>query len=194
MLACGLVPLLLLTADWPQWRGPGGSAIADDSHPPLEWSATENIAWKTPIPGRGHSQPVVWGARIFLTTDVEGAEVTGNAEPKHIMDGGPFHHVRAILPEKRHSLHVLAIDAGSGKILWDRESYEGPVYDSRDKKTNYAAPTPVTDGHALYVNFESQGIYAYDFAGKQVWKATFGGIKTGGIGPGTSPLLVNGLV
>jgi outer membrane protein assembly factor BamB len=199
MLACGLAPLVFLAAnwlaaDWPQWRGPGGAAIAEDAHPPLEWSATENIAWKTPIPGRGHSQPVVWGDRVFLTTDIEGAEAPGATEPKHIMDGGPFHHVRAILPEKRHSLHVLAIDAASGKILWDRESYEGPVFDSRDKKTNYAAPTPVTDGRALYVNFESQGIYAYDFAGKQLWTASFGGIKTGGIGAGTSPLLIDGLV
>jgi outer membrane protein assembly factor BamB len=62
--------MLALAAHWPQWRGPHGLAVSTDSGLPTEWSPTTNIAWKTAIPGRGHSSPIVWGERIFLTTSI----------------------------------------------------------------------------------------------------------------------------
>src|SRR5215467_2403818 len=74
------------TANWPQWRGPDGSGISTEKNLPKEWTPTKNIKWKTPISGRGHSSPIVWGNRIFLTTAVEGDLVPGAKAVKH-MDG-----------------------------------------------------------------------------------------------------------
>src|SRR5437016_8521879 len=58
-------------SNWPQWRGPEGRGISTEKNLPLEWSATQNVQWKTPIPGRGHSSPIIWGRRVFLTTSLE---------------------------------------------------------------------------------------------------------------------------
>src|SRR6266849_2034970 len=67
-----LLSLTAFAADWPQWRGPAATGVAEGAHPPATWSATRNIVWKIEVPGRGHSQPIVWGDRVFLTTDIEG--------------------------------------------------------------------------------------------------------------------------
>ena len=194
--ACCFIPIVLLSgsilaaADWSGFRGPNGSGVAEGSTFPVEWDATKNIAWRAEVPGKGHSQPVVSGNRVFLTVDIEGDPAPVGKEPKHRMDGADFHHVRALPPDHRHRLEVLCFDADTGKRLWQRVAYEGTVFDSRDRKSNYATLTPVTDGERLIVSFESQGVYAYNFQGDLLWKASFGGIKTAGIGAGTSPVLV----
>jgi len=179
--------------DWTGFRGPGGNGVAEGKFP-LEWDAAKNVAWKVDVPGKGHSQPVISGKRVFLTVDIEGDPAPGVTEPKHEMEGKSFHHVRALPPDHRHSLQLLCFDTDSGKLLWQRTAYEGPVFDSRDRKSNYATLTPVTDGERVIVSFESQGVYAYNFKGDQLWKASFGGIKTAGIGAGTSPVLAGDLV
>src|SRR5208282_1932717 len=76
--------------DWPGWRGPTANGISPLKDVPSSWSAERNVAWKTPLEGRGHSSPVVWGDRIFLTTDIQGEAVTGIVPPKHILRGEPF--------------------------------------------------------------------------------------------------------
>src|SRR5438067_1931476 len=73
-LALALLCGLSSAGDWPQWRGPRGDGSSDDSHVPIRWSEKENIHWKTPIPGKGHSSPVVWGDRVFITTCLEREE------------------------------------------------------------------------------------------------------------------------
>src|ERR1051325_9841709 len=78
--------------NWPQWRGPDGSGISTEKNLPSEWSPTRNIKWKTPIDGRSHSSPIVWGNRVFLTTAVEGAEVPGAKAAKHLFDNKDFVH------------------------------------------------------------------------------------------------------
>src|SRR5262245_37213980 len=75
------------TSNWPQWRGPQGSGISDEKNLPDEWNATRNILWKTPVPGRGHSSPIVWGNRIFLSTDLEGEVVPGAKAVHHDRKG-----------------------------------------------------------------------------------------------------------
>ena len=72
--------------NWPQWRGPDGSGISNEKNLPSEWSPTKNIKWKTPIDGRAHSSPIVWGNKIFLTTAVEGDEVPGAKAVKHVSE------------------------------------------------------------------------------------------------------------
>src|ERR1700736_3625607 len=104
--------------DWPGWRGPSGNGISTLKNIPVSWSADRNIAWKTPVEGRGHSSPVVWGDRIFLTTDLPGEEIPGNAAPKHRIRGDAFHHPDAGGANRKHTLKVMCFDANNGKQLW----------------------------------------------------------------------------
>ncbi|HUG53485.1 MAG TPA: PQQ-binding-like beta-propeller repeat protein [Vicinamibacteria bacterium] len=175
--------------NWPQWRGPEGQGISRETGLPSAWTGTENVAWKTAIPGRGHSSPVVWGNRVFLTTAVEG-EVTapGAKGVAHTIDGQPFVHPAGVGADRTHTLKVLALDADTGRLLWERTAWEGLPYDTRHQKGSFASPTPVTDGHAVYAFFGSEGLYAYDFDGTLLWKVDLGGIATMGVGVGTSPV------
>jgi len=159
-------------ANWPRWRGPDGSGVAAGANLPAEWSSTKNILWKTPIPGRGHSSPVVWGNRIFLTTSFEGPAVPGAKAPVHILKGEEYRHPDSEGAERSYALRVMALDADTGAILWAQTAYRGRVYDNRHRKNTYASPTAATDGQLVYFYFGSAGLYAYNFAGEQVWKET----------------------
>ncbi len=86
-------------------------------------------------------------------------------------------------------MKVFCVDRDTGKILWDKTAYEGPVYDHRHKRGSYASPTPITDGKYVWAFFGSEGLYCYDFDGKLIWKTSLGGIPTLGMGVGTSPVL-----
>lgn len=180
--------------NWPQWRGPDGSGVSNEKNLPSEWSPTKNIKWKTPIEGRAHSSPIVWGKLIFLTTAVEGAEVAGAKAAKHMLGDKEFVHPDSIGANKKHTFKVLAIDRESGKIVWQSTAWEGTPYDDRHRKSSYAASTPATDGKMVYAWFGSEGLYAYDFKGKLAWKAQVGNIATLGMGTATSPILYENVV
>ena len=187
-----------LSADnnWPQWRGPDGLGISTANGFPTEWAPDKNIAWKTEIPGRGHSSPAVWGDRIFLTTSVEGDLVPGNKAPVHLgFDRKPgYLHPDSVGADRANALKVIAVDARSGKILWEQTAYDGAMYDDRHRKNTYASSTIATDGRLLYAFFESAGLFCYDMDGALKWKVSFGGLAKAGLGPGTSPVLVGDLV
>jgi outer membrane protein assembly factor BamB len=137
----------------------------------------------------------VWGSRVFLTTAVEGPVVKpGSTGVRHTIDGQDFVHPAGVGADKQHTFKVLAVDADTGKILWERTAWEGVPYDTRHRKGSFASPTPVTDGQAVYAFFGSEGLYAYDFEGKELWKADLGGIGTMGVGVGTSPVLYGDLL
>jgi len=176
-------------ANWPQWRGPRRNGVSNETGLPLEWSATENVLWKTAIEGRGHSSPVVWGDRIFVTTDIEGEAIDGASAPKHIRDGEVYLHPDSQSGDRRHTLKVVALDAGSGAILWSRTAHDGRVFDNRHRVNTYASPTAVADGERVYVYFGSEGLQAYDFEGALVWSKDLGDLPSWGHGQGTSPLL-----
>ena len=181
-------------SDWPQWRGPTGLGVSAEENLPAEWGPESKVAWKSPVPGRGHSSPIVWGARVFVTTAVEGDVIPGAGAPKHFLDGGEFVHPESVGADRSHALKVLCFDAAGGKLLWERTPYEGAIYDGRHRKGSYAAPTPLTDGERVYAYFGSEGIYAYDFEGALAWKASVGKIATVGMGVASSPVLAEGLV
>jgi outer membrane protein assembly factor BamB len=176
-------------ANWPQWRGANGSGVSDESDLPVEWSPGKNVRWKTPIPGQGHSSPVVWGDKLFLTTDIVGEVVLGAKAVIHYDGGKVFKHPDSIGSDRKHTFKVFCVDRKSGKLLWERTAYEGTVYDDRHRKGSYASPTPATDGKLVYAWFGSEGLYCYDFKGKEVWKRSLGPIATVGMGPGASPVL-----
>jgi outer membrane protein assembly factor BamB len=132
--------------DWPQFRGPTGDGHYVGPALPTEWGPDKNVAWKTPIPGRGWSSPIVWQGRIYLTTAVE---------------QGP-----------RYSLQAVAVDGQTGKVLWQREVFveDGSKAPAPHAKNSHASPTPVTDGKRLYVHFGHLGTAALDFDGNTLWK------------------------
>lgn len=178
------------TSNWPQWRGPDSQGISNDKNLPTEWSETKNVLWKTEISGRGFSQPVIWGNRVFLTTDIEGGPAPETHKPpKHMIGEKEFTHPEWDGINRLHTYKTICLDRDSGKILWEQVSYEGTAYDYRHKRGNYAAPSPVTDGKYVWTYFGSEGLYCYDFKGKLIWKKSLGPIPTLGMGVGTSPVL-----
>ena len=190
------VPTAMVAADphWSQWRGPEGQGVSHQAGVPLEWGESRNVAWKTPIPGRGHSSPIVWGDTVFLTTAVEGEVVAGARPVKHFESGQEFVHPDGVGADHRQTLKVLALDAKAGQILWERTAWEGMPYDTRHRRGSYASPTPVTDGERVYAYFGAEGLYAYDFAGNLAWKWWPGGIASFGVGVGTSPVFYKDVV
>jgi outer membrane protein assembly factor BamB len=203
---CGLIACALVIAsisltvgasagsNWPQWRGPDGLGVSEEKGLPQEWSETKNIKWKTALTGRGHSSPIVWGNRIFLTTAIEGQVVDGAKAVKHMDEGKEFKHPDSLGADRSHKLDVICIDRDSGRILWQRTAYEGALFDDRHKKSSFASSTPATDGKYVYAFFGSEGMYCYDYKGNLVWKQALGGIPTMGMGTGTSPVLFGNLV
>ena len=178
---------------WPGWRGPGGQGIAT-SEAPLEWGVEKNVLWKAKIEGRGHSSPIVWKDRIFLTTSVEGDSLDEPTAPVHTFGGQEFKHPQAVGSDHEHTFKVIAIDATSGDLQWSKIAYTGPVFDDRHSESSYASPTPVTDGKRLYTYFGSEGLFAHSFDGELVWTTDIGDIASVGLGVGTSPVLADGLI
>ncbi len=168
-------PLLCAAASvdgWPQWRGPNNDGIAAGDAP-LHWSDHDHIQWKADVPGRGHSSPVIWGDKIFLTTAVPTATAqdTAPAEPA-TKRRGPM---GSSGPQPEQKLMLLCYDRRTGKLLWDRVAkvatpHEGyhPQYGS------FASNSPVTDGKHVYAFFGSRGVYAYDLDGNKTWEKDFG--------------------
>ena len=195
-LAVALMQAMPAASDWPQWRGPAGQGVSGEQDVISEWTPTTNILWKAPIEGRGHSSPIVARGRIFLTTSIKGEHVPGRKAPVHLgFDRQPgYVHPDSVDVDFKHTLKVLAIDAGSGKLLWSRTAYDGVMADDRHRKNTYASPTMVTDGTLVYAFFESAGLYAYDFDGTLKWQRSLGNIIKAGLGPGSSPIIHGDLI
>jgi outer membrane protein assembly factor BamB len=179
--------------NWPQWRGPGGQGVSSETQLPTDWQPDRNIAWKTALPGVGYSSPVVWGNRIYLTAAIEGDVIPGAKAVDHTLEGKPFIHPDSVSADRRLTLKVIALEAASGKILWERTAYEGQVYDARHRRSSFAGPTAATDGALVFGYFGPEGLFAYDVSGKLIWQAVEK-FPTLGLGTGTSPLIYQHLV
>jgi outer membrane protein assembly factor BamB len=154
-------------ANWPQFRGPYASGVADGQEPPITFDVKEgtNVLWKTPIPGLGHSCPVIWGDRVFLTSAVGGntSILTGNyGNPASVKD------------ESKHTFQVVCLDRLAGKILWTRTVFEGVPKIKRHLKGSHANCTPATDGKRVVTCFGSEGMYCHDMDGNLLWKRDLG--------------------
>jgi len=153
------LPAAARAGDWPGWRGPHGDGTSDDKAP-LKWSATENVAWKTPIPGKGHSSPIVSGDRVFLTTCLE-------EEAKR--------------PEDRARRMLLCLDRRDGAVLWQKEVIAAPL-EKLHRLNSRASSTPATDGKHVYVTFLDPSdpkeprvvVGCFDFEGRRVWQKSPG--------------------
>lgn len=160
--------------DWPQFRGPAASGVGAGS-PPIEWNgeAGKNILWKAEIPGLGHSSPIIWGDKIFLTSAV--AE-SGEASALKV---GLYGDITPVKGEGAQKFNVYCVDRKSGKILWERTAVSGVPKIMRHPKSTHASPTPATDGKRLIVSFGSEGLFAYDLNGKLLWQKDFGLLDSG---------------
>ena len=165
-IAClGIAPMARV-ADWPGWRGPRGDGTTPEREFPVRWSATENIAWKTAIPGTGHSSPIVSGGHVFVTGCLEGD--TPPPAPKKGSNLPPD-------PTPRPRV-LYCLDRDSGKILWQREVVKAPL-ERKHKLNSYASSTPAADGERVYVSFldyPKMLVACYDFAGNKLWERSPG--------------------
>ena len=159
---------------WPAWRGPTADSVAPGRGLPTKWSKTENIAWKTPLPGWGTSTPAIWQDAIFVTT------------------------------QDKEKLLLLRIDGRDGKVVWQREvgqgevRRKGPLGNMRfHDEHNMASPSPVTDGQHVWVHFGNGDLACYDYGGKKVWAQNLAekyGFYSIWWGHANSPLLVGDLL
>ena len=160
--------------EWPGFRGPAASGVADGAALPERWNVNtgENIRWKVAVPGLAHSSPVVWGDRVFLATAISTrADVT--------FKPGLYGEGTASEDRSPQRWVVLALDRRTGQTVWQQTAYEGTPREKRHIKATYANATPVTDGRYVVAFFGSQGLYAFDMAGKPAWKKDLGVLNTG---------------
>ncbi len=160
--------------NWPSFRGEGATGVADGQHPPGVWDVKKlNAAsWKTPIPGLGHSCPVTWGDRLFITTAV-------SSDPKSELKPGLYGAIGTAKDRSKHTWKVYCLDRKSGKILWERIAHEGVPLVKRHTKATHANATPATDGRHLIVSFGSEGLFCYDLDGNLRWKKDLGLLDPG---------------
>lgn len=171
-------------AHWPRWRGPLDTGEAPTANPPIEWSPEKNIRWKLAIPGRGHSTPVVWGDRIYLTTAIP----IGKAlEPTYSGREGAHNNLPIT---NRQAFAVIAVSRSRGKIEWQKAVHREIPHEGAHESASLASNSPVTDGQRIYAHFGSRGLFCLDAKGKLLWKKHFGKMHTKhGHGEGASPTL-----
>lgn len=168
-----VIPLALLMAaataragdNWPRFRGPEGTGVADNPRLPSTWSANENVEWKTDLAGRGWGSPIVWGDRVFLTT------VVNTGKTPEAKKGLYFGGDQSKPPDTTHIWKVLCLNLADGKVVWEQVCHEGLPPTPMHIKNSYASETPVTDGERVYALFGNVGLYCYDLDGKPVWQS-----------------------
>jgi outer membrane protein assembly factor BamB len=180
-LAAFSLVCLFAAADWSRFRGPGGLGLSDETGLPTTWSSTENIAWKTKLPGPGSSSPVIAGERIFLTC------YSGYA--LEVEEPGDI---------KKLTRHIVALDRKSGKPLWEKtfanKTSESEYSGGNNTWHGYATSTPVVDDKNLYVFFGASGVGCFSQAdGSPKWHADVGS-QTHGWGSGNSLVLFDNFV
>ncbi len=179
---------LAYAENWPGWRGPGSLGISSEKGIPVQWDQAKNVKYKVAVPGLGHSSPIVWGNRIFVTTAV-------NDDPAEADWQKGFPRVERKPDASEIAWKVLCYDRDTGKLLWERTAIRRKPLNQRHTKNSYASQTPVTDGAHVYVFFADQGMYCYDFEGKLIWSRDLGAFPMrNGWGTGSSPVLYKNFV
>jgi len=158
---------------WFMYRGNYASGVLDNANLPLKWNAEtgENIAWKTNIPGLGHSCPVVWGDKIFITTAV-------SSEDKGDIQTGIYGSIDPVQDSSVHEWNLYCIDKKTGKINWEKTAYKGVPKQKRHPMSSHANCTPATNGEFVVAFFGSEGLYCYNMNGELQWQKDFGVLKS----------------
>ncbi len=159
--------------NWPSFRGTGADGNGGGA-PPTVWNLDtgENILYRVPVPGLGHSSPVIWGDRLFLTSSVpEGEEAS--------LKVGLYGDIAPVVGEPPQRYVLLAYHRGSGELLWQRTAFEGTPAVKRHTKASHTNSTPATDGEVLVAFFGSEGLHAWDLDGAPLWERQFGVLDSG---------------
>ena len=182
--------------NWPSFRGPRASGVADGQDLPDRWDGKSgrNVRWKRSIPGLAHSSPVIWKERLFLTTAI-------SSRPDATFRPGLYGSGDASADRSKQRWVVYCLDKRGGEVLWERTTAEGRPKDKRHTKATYANSSPATDGRHVVAFFGSEGLYAYDVDGRRLWKKDLGHLDVGAYdvpsyewGSASSPIIHRDLV
>jgi outer membrane protein assembly factor BamB len=182
--------------DWPQFRGIRAAGVGDGFSPRTSWDVAKNqgIAWKTPIPGIGHSSPIVWGSLVCLATSISGKRDAG-------LKVGLYGNVDSVPDDTEHEWRVYCLDKATGAVRWQQSALKAVPKIKRHMKATHANSTLATDGERLIAFFGSEGLYAYDLTGKLLWKKDLGVLDAGWFTDpsaqwetGSSPIIHDGVV
>lgn len=181
---------------WPGFRGPWGCGYIESTQAPTFWNvdSSTNIKWKMPIPGLGHSCPVIWDDKLFVTTATSGA----SEEPLKV---GLYGDIDEADDNILYEFKVYCLDKNTGKITWEKTAHYGNPKSRRHTKSSQANCTPATDGKYLVVNFGSEGLYCYDLNGNLIWNKDLGLLNPGPYndpeiewGYASSPVIFNDVI
>ena len=150
--------------NWPAWRGPSGNGIADEPSLPIEFSSTDNVIWKTPLPEPGNSTPIVWDDHVFVTCPVDGGKMRS----------------------------LMCFDRRTGTLNW-RYDVSWPHEETTHNDNPFCSGSPVTDGRLVYASFGSAGVIACDFSGELIWQRDLGRLAHV-FGLATTPVLYKHLL
>jgi outer membrane protein assembly factor BamB len=173
LLILSLAATDLSAANWPQFRGPQASGLDTNSTAPISWNVErrENVRWQTSVPGLGHSAPIIWGDRIYVTTAVH----PGKADLKV----GLYGDIESSTDTGPQEWRLLALDKSSGKIVWDKPGHSAVPRVKRHPKGSHCSSTPATDGRLIVAIFGSEGLFCFDMKGEPVWKKDLGPMDSG---------------
>lgn len=173
-----------LLRNWPQWRGPLANGVAPHANPPERWSETNNIRWRIPLPGKGHSSPIVLGDSVFVLAALPAGEAQ-----QPVYDDAPGVH-DSVPVTHRHQFVAMAINRREGGVSWMKTLREEWPHEGGHVTGSLASNSPVTDGERLYVFFGSRGLYCLDLKGGLQWSKDLGRMHTlHAHGEGSSPVV-----
>lgn len=169
---------------WHQWRGPLATGVSPTAKPPESWSEKTNVRWKKRLPGLGHSTPIIWGDRIFITSAVpfgpKRAPIYSRVEGAH--DNFPV--------TQKHRFVVQSLARKDGRTIWEKTLWTGYPHEGGHFTGSLVSNSPITDGKQLYVFLGSRGLYALNFSGETIWRQNLGVMETRHAhGEGSSPAL-----
>jgi outer membrane protein assembly factor BamB len=180
--------------NWPSFRGPDGAGVSANAQPPITWNvaSSTNVVWRTPIAGLGHSSPVVWGDRVYVTTATADAPAAQSLKLGD-SDRAGIDPANDMVP---HRWQVLALDRATGKVIWTRAVHQGVPRVKRHVKGSHASATPATDGRVLVAMLGSEGLIAFEMNGTELWRKDLGRLSVGLAddptyewGPASSPVI-----
>jgi len=180
-------------ANWPSFRGEHARGVATGT-PPVQWDLAKgtNVAWNVAVPGLGHSSPIVWGDRVFVTTAVatsgkEAPPVTG------VMDAVG---IAMANDTGEQEWRLYALDRATGRVVWQQTAKKAKPRSNHHRKSSHATATPATDGTFVVALMGSEGLYCYDMDGRLAWKKDLGLMDLGLVGntsvqwgPASSPVI-----
>ena len=186
--------------NWGHWRGDGNGASAT-ANPPVQWSSTKNVKWKSAVPGRGSGSPIVWEDNVFVVSAVD-TDQSATKEVAQLQDERRRRNRRRRdgglgRPElKSLQFKLFCFDRATGDLIWERTTTEATPHEGTHQTNGFASASPCTDGRHVYAHFGSRGLYCYTLDGEFVWKRDdFGKMRTRAtFGEGSSPTIVDNMI